>query len=43
MRPLDPRVKLKCSNNILARGGPKRGGRATPKGGFLILLNIFVK
>ena len=32
VRPLAPRLKLKCSNNILAQRGPDEAAERPPKG-----------
>jgi hypothetical protein len=41
VRPLDPRVKLKCSNNILAQQGPDEAAERPRRGGLAHIIEYF--
>ncbi len=41
VRPLDPRVKLKCSNNILAQRCPNEAAERPRRGGLAHIIEYF--
>ena len=41
VRPLDPRIKLKCSNNILAQRDPDEAAERPQRGGLAHIIEYF--